>query len=313
MRWRREFGHEEFGYFPPSLPRVARGGIKAQSRGSLFGKSWWANRWIDVLESFNIGARLRRGRSYARRGQVLSIEIGTGMVSATVQGSRPTPYQVQITVATLSKAQWKRLAASLGKQAFFAARLLAGEMPEDIEQAFQAAGLSLFPGTSNDLQTACSCPDWSNPCKHIAAVYYLLGEEFDRDPFMIFRLRGMEREELIRLMGGATATKGRRARKGEAPPLPAPEREPPPGPLSPAPDSFWGRDDPRAELLGEVRIPPVSAALLRRLGSFPFWRGEEDFADVLEDTFREAAPKGMDVFLAGRGFRKESCELDGRV
>lgn len=289
-----------FRYYPPSRPRVARGGIKAQSRGGAFGKSWWARRWIEVLESFDIGARLGRGRSYARRGQVLSIEIGKGKVSARVQGSRPTPYQVRIQVETLSRAHWKRLADAIGKQALFAARLLAGEMPEDIEKAFQAAGLSLFPGKSKDLQTECSCPDWSNPCKHIAAVYYLLGEEFDRDPFLIFKLRGMERKELIGLIGGVAAPKGRGTPKKVTQGQTESERESPPAPLPKEPDAFWGTDGARADFLGEVRIPPVVAALIRQLGSFPFWRGEVGFADAMEGIYREAATMGMDVFLGQR-------------
>ena len=295
MAWWREFG-----YYPPSRPREAKGGIKAQSRGGTFGKSWWARRWIEVLESFDIGARLHRGRAYARRGQVLSIEIGRGTASAEVQGSRPTPYQVRIQVETLSKTAWKKLADALGRQALFAAKLLAGEMPADVEKAFQAAGLSLFPGRSKDLQTDCSCPDWSNPCKHIAAVYYLLGEEFDRDPFLIFRLRGMEREELIRLMGGAATGKGKGAPKNATQTQAESEHELPSVPLPHALDAFWGKDDSRGDLLGEVRIPPVTAALLKGLGNFPFWRGEESFADALEGIYREAAMVGMEVFLGER-------------
>ncbi|MBI3121064.1 MAG: SWIM zinc finger family protein [candidate division NC10 bacterium] len=300
MAWWREFG-----YFPPSRPRAAKGGIKAQSRGGTFGKSWWARRWIETLESFNIGARLQRGRSYARRGQVLSIEISKGTVSARVQGSRPKPYQIQIKVVTLSKAHWRRLADALDRQALFAAKLLAGEMPEDIEKAFQSADLSRFPDKGKDLQTDCSCPDWSNPCKHIAAVYYLLGEEFDRDPFLIFKLRGMEREELIRLIGGTAAAKGKGTPRkgtlaetesvGESPAVPLPQE----------PGAFWGQDGTGGDSLGEVRIPPVTAALLRRLGNFPFWRGEEAFADVLEGIYREAAVLGMDVFLGGQAVWKE--------
>jgi uncharacterized Zn finger protein len=299
MAWWREFG-----YYPPSRPREAKGGIKAQSRGGTFGKSWWARRWIEVLESFDIGARLHRGRAYARRGQVLSIEIGRGTASAEVQGSRPTPYQVRIKVETLSRANWRRLAQALGRQALFAAKLLAGKMPEDIENAFQAAGLSLFPGKSKDLRTECSCPDWSNPCKHIAAVYYLLGEEFDRDPFLIFRLRGLEREELVGLIGGAAALKGKsKARKvihaemesvGESPVVPLPREL----------DAFWGNDGTREDFLGEVRIPPVTAPLLRRLGNLPFWRGEEAFADALEDIYREVALVGLDVFLGERKVKR---------
>lgn len=300
MAWWRDFS-----YYPPSRPREAKGGIKAQSRGGTFGKSWWARRWIEVLESFNIGARLGRGRSYARRGQVLSIAIGKGKVSAEVQGSRPSPYQVRIQVDPLSKAAWKKLAEVLGKQALFAARLLAGEMPEDIEKAFQAAGLSLFPGKSKDLQTECSCPDWSNPCKHIAAVYYLLGEEFDRDPFLIFKLRGMERDELIGLMGGAAAPKGKGTPKKVPRAEAESEREPASVPLPQEPDAFWGREGTREDSLGEVRVPPVTAALLRRLGNFPFWRGEEGFTGILESAYRDAALVGMDVFLGERAVGKE--------
>ena len=300
MAWWRDFG-----YYPPSRPREARGGIKAQSRGGTFGKSWWARRWIEVLESFNIGARLDRGRSYARRGQVLSITIGKGTVSAEVQGSRPKPYQVRIKVETLSRAHWKRLANALGRQALFGAKLLAGEMPERIEDAFKTAGLSLFPGRSKDLQTDCSCPDWSNPCKHIAAVYYLLGEEFDRDPFLILKLRGMERAELIRLIGGSAAAKGKGTPKKVTQAQTESERESPSVPLPHEPDAFWGKDDMRADFLGEVRIPPVTAAVLKRLGGFPFWRGEEGFADAMEGIYREAAIMGMDVFLGERNVVRE--------
>jgi uncharacterized Zn finger protein len=295
---------DDFRYYPPSRPRAAKGGIKAQSKRGTFGESWWARRWIEVLESFDIGARLGRGRAYARSGQVLSIAIGKGAVSAMVQGSRPTPYQVRIQVETLSKAAWKKVAEVLGKQALFAAKLLAGGMPEDIEKAFRAAGLSLFPGKSKDLQTECSCPDWSNPCKHIAAVYYLLGEEFDRDPFLIFRLRGMEREELIRLIGGAATGKGKGAPKKVTQTQAESEHELPSVPLPHALDDFWGKDDSRGDFLGEVRIPPVIAALLKGLGNFPFWRGEEGFADALEGIYREAAMVGMEVFLGERTFRK---------
>ncbi len=187
-------------YFQPSRPRAAKGGIKAQSKRGSFGQNWWAKRWIAVLESFDIGARLGRGRTYARQGQVLSINVGKGLVEAKVQGSRSTPYSITIKVRGLDNAEWKRLAREISSQAIFAAKLLAGEMPQDIEQAFEKAGLSLFPKKSGDLETNCSCPDWSNPCKHIAAVYYLLGEEFDRDPFLLFKLRGMNREEFIGLL-----------------------------------------------------------------------------------------------------------------
>ena len=152
MARRRRYGYRDYGYgyFPPSKPRKATGGIKAQSKRGSFGTSWWAKRWIAVLESFNIGARLGRGRSYARKGQVLSVDVGKGTVTAKVQGSRSTPYAVSIQVKTLAKADWKRLAKAFSGQAVFAAKLLAGEMPQDIETAFEGVGLSLFPAAHRD-------------------------------------------------------------------------------------------------------------------------------------------------------------------
>src|SRR3712207_2154092 len=135
MRYYRDWFYER------SQPRQAKGGIKAQSKRGAFGQSWWAKRWIEVLESFNIGARLGRGRSYARNGQVLSIDIDKGKVKAKVQGSRPKPYDVTIGVKGLAAADWKQLAEGLSRQAIFAAKLLAGEMPQEIEQAFRDAGL----------------------------------------------------------------------------------------------------------------------------------------------------------------------------
>src|SRR6185503_13037509 len=118
-------------------------------------------------------------------------------VRAKVQGSRPTPYNVTIEMKPLTDAQWEQVTARLARQAIFAAKLLAGEMPQDIEQAFDAAGVPLFPRGPQDISAACSCPDYANPCKHIAAVYYLLGERFDEDPFLIFQARGRTREQII--------------------------------------------------------------------------------------------------------------------
>jgi uncharacterized Zn finger protein len=258
------------------------------------------------LESFSIGARLGRGRSYARTGQVLSIEVGKGRVKARVQGSRPKPYEVTIHIKTLSPADWRTLTKALSRRAIFVAKLLAGEMPLDIEKVFKNEGLSVFPEKEKDLRTSCSCPDWSNPCKHIAAVYYLLGEAFDRDPFLIFKLRGMEREELTGMLG---SPEKRRAKKKDLPkPIPPGKEVEKSAASEPLPldiSKFWNGAGLAGDLFGAVRIPPVSAALLKRLGNFPFWRGEQRFFDVMERVYTQAASRGMNVFLG----EKDSLEL----
>ncbi|OGG44060.1 MAG: hypothetical protein A3F84_28055 [Candidatus Handelsmanbacteria bacterium RIFCSPLOWO2_12_FULL_64_10] len=286
-----------YEYFKPSRPRAVKGGIKAQSGRGAFGESWWAKRWIGVLESFHIGARLGRGRSYARGGQVLSIAVDKGRVKAKVQGSRPRPYDVVIEVKPIPDAGWGKLIKALSGQAVFAAKLLAGEMPQDIEQAFGKAGLSLFPERLRDLKTDCSCPDWSNPCKHIAAVYYLLGEEFDRDPFLIFKLRGLSREGLVERLGASGKKEAPRKGRGRSSPAAEKGMPPPKEPLVPDVPVFWEGAGLPDGLLGEVRVPPAPASLVKRLGNFPFWRGEERFMEAVEAVYLHASPRGLNVFL----------------
>ncbi len=287
---------DHYSHFPESTPLAAEGGIKAHSRRGSFAKNWWAKRWIAVLEGFEIGARLGRGRRYARRGQVLSIDVDRELVTAEVQGSRAKPYKVAITVKALSKDEWVEVGEKLASQARFAAKLLAGEIPQDIEAVFDEVGLSLFPDPLHDLQTHCSCPDWSNPCKHIAAVYYLLGEEFDRDPFLIFKLRGMEREALMELLGG---TRPEAATEPE--PVPLPEE-----PLPLDPPQFWHPGPLPDDLFGEVRIAAVPAALPKRLGNFPFWRGEKPFLSTLEPVYAGASAIGIAAFLSEASSSRES-------
>ena len=296
MSWRR---YDEFRYFPPSQPLAAKGGIKPQSKKGAFGASWWAERWIAILESFQIGARLRRGRSYARRGQVLSITIDKGQAKARVQGSRPKPYDITIKIKTLSAAQWKKLAKIVSRQAIFAAKLLAGEMPKDIEKVFKDAHLSLFPEKLKELETDCSCPDWANPCKHIAAVYYILGEEFDRDPFLIFKLRGMNRKDMVGLLDGGSEKTAPGGVRGKSPSHDSEEElSLPPEPLSWDTSSFWSGGSLADYSFGEVQVPPIPAALPKRLGGFPFWQGEQRFLEAIEPIYAQASPHGVNMFLA---------------
>ncbi len=222
----------------------------------------------------------------------MDIEIEKGAVRATVQGSRSHPYAVEVRFRPLSRAQWYQIAKALGSRFISLARLLAGEMPEDIENVFESAKLSLFPHRLRDLETACSCPDWSNPCKHTAAVFYLLAEEFDRAPFLLFKLRGLAREEFFELLGYTPAanviTAGPDRDDASGPVLEEP-------PLEPA--TFWGGAEWPGDLFGEVRLPEVAAALPKRLGNFPFWRGRTPFLEALEPFYLQAAPSGLDVFL----------------
>lgn len=196
-------------HYPPSRPRKAVGGIKARSKRGPIGEQWWSRRFIEVLESLGLASRLSRGRNYARSGQVVALDIGTGHVTASVQGSRPRPYKVRLTVVPLTTPQWVAVEEALAARAVFRARLLAGEMPAEIEDVFASCGTPLFPRTAKDLDMTCSCPDWEVPCKHLAAVCYVLAEAFDDDPFAMLTWRGKGRDDLLsslrRLTGGREA------------------------------------------------------------------------------------------------------------
>ena len=256
-------------YYERTRPRDVKGGIKARSRRGAIGQSWWAQRWTEALRRIMDSGRLSRGRSYARRGQVMDIDEKKGVITARVQGSRRTPYKVSIQVKPLSEKAWERVLDLLADQAIFTAQLLAGEMPGDVEEAFSAAGASLFPTSGRQLTTDCSCPDWANPCKHIAAVYFLLGEAFDDDPFMLFRLRGRTQEQIL------AGLRARRAEVGEedtAPDLTAlpSEASGAPAPLPEDPLAFWGWVESLDDLPVQPRAPEVEFSILQRLGQPSF-------------------------------------------
>jgi uncharacterized Zn finger protein len=194
--------------YPPGRPAGPRPpppehGIKVKRIGS----TWWGQRWIRALEAISEGysGRLARGRVYARTGRVHDLVVAAGKVTASVTGSRPEPYQVTIELDTLSDSAWSQAIQAMAGQARFAADLLAGQMPAELDEAFQAAGTSLFPVEEADLETTCSCPDWANPCKHVAATHYVLGEALDRDPFLLLELRGRTRDRALTELRAARA------------------------------------------------------------------------------------------------------------
>ena len=267
-------------YPPPSRPRPAAG-IRARSRRGEIGESWWSRRFIEILESFDIGARLTRGRSYARAGQVLDLAIEPGMVTARVQGSRVRPYQVQIGTLTLPDKDWVRVEEAMAARAAFLARLLAGEMPHDIEQAFTDTRLTLFPASARDLTTDCSCPDWSNPCKHVAATYYLLAEAFDADPFLIFRWRGRDRDVLLDRLRARRAGGAAEEPEGELWDVPAPRVRP----LDEELDRFWQAAGSIEQATSPPRAAAVPDAILRTLEPAAVAIGDRVLGEVLSPAY----------------------------
>ncbi|MGJ3239546.1 MAG: SWIM zinc finger family protein [Anaerolineae bacterium] len=174
------------------------GPVRAVSRRGDIGQEWWGRQWVEALEHMGLDGRLQRGKRYARNGSVQMLEISHGKVYAQVKGSQPRPYRTSINLKQLSDEQWQQALDALSEQAIYVAKLLAGEMPGDIEGVFQHIGLSLFPRNQRDIDFVCSCPDWGDPCKHAAAVYYLVAEQLDNDPFILFHIRGRKRDTILK-------------------------------------------------------------------------------------------------------------------
>ncbi|HEX3189793.1 MAG TPA: SWIM zinc finger family protein [Streptosporangiaceae bacterium] len=280
--------------WPPARPIRVDGGIRARSKRGAIGEQWWSRRFISVLESYGMSGRLARGRSYARAGQVLDFELSQGKVTARVQGSRVRPYQVRIGVLPLTTAQWRRVQDRLASQALFRAKLLAGEMPREIEEVFAECGTPLFPRSPADLDMHCSCPDWEVPCKHLAAVCYVLAEEFDRDPFGMLAWRGKARDELLaalRRIQAAGTGPGQDA-SAAAPAWPNRGRLDVPGPaLEDCLGGFWSSGLSPARLRALASAPEAAAPglLLRMFPPPPVTVRGQDLADVLASAYERLA------------------------
>ena len=257
---------------------------------SEIGTSWWARRWIEALGPVGWHERLSRGRAYARGGQVVDLEIAPGLARARVRGPSQPSYRVTVALEPFDEPSWARVYGVIAGQALFAAKLLAGELAPEVVDLCESVGAPLFPQREGELRADCSCPDWVNPCKHIVALYFVLAAEFDRDPFLLFRLRGRTREELI---GGL------RARRGVATPEPAEPSAPEetPDPLDPDPTRFWTIGPELARLEIEIGPPEISGAVLNRLGRAPGWGGQEELLASLELLYHTASASVRELAL----------------
>lgn len=196
---------------------------------------WWVEQWMELINSYRYKKRLERAWEYARSGNVLSIRFEGRRVHARVQGTEKDPYKVKLWLDVLNDEDWGYVLEALSQKARWSAQLLAGIMPQDIERAFAASGRRLFPFKLQEVRSECTCPDKANPCKHTSAVFYLMGDRFSEDPFVLFQLRGRTRTQLL-------AELARRRREGAEGRL-----EHPPHPLHPAlgdPVRWWRYDAP---------------------------------------------------------------------
>jgi uncharacterized Zn finger protein len=280
-----------FDRFPKSSKRPPpQHGIKVREMGT----TWWGQRWIKALEQFSRDylSRLGRGRTYARTGRVHDLTIGPGVVTAVVTGSEP--YDVSLRMDAFSTAEWNMAIKIMSQEARYAAELLAGHMPADIDSVFRRCKRSLFPSKSHDLETDCSCPDWASPCKHVAAMHYVLGEAFDRDPFLLFELRGRTRDQVLAALS--------RLRSGTSDAM-LPEHR--------AAESVATSVEVSALALANYEVPPVPlpalrfnfeppqlpAAILRSIDPPRPWTLEQSPADSLAALYSAASERARHIAL----------------
>ncbi|HHX45612.1 MAG TPA: hypothetical protein GX714_16765 [Chloroflexi bacterium] len=258
-------------------------------------ESWWGSRWARALSQLLNPRMLARGRMDAGAGRVLDLEIGIGVVLARVQEGDGTVCSVRVELQTLSDDAWDRVTATMGGQAIYAAQLLNGEMPMDIEAVFSAEGASLFPASRREFQAQCSCPDYARPCQHVAAVLWVIGERLDRDPFLLFALRGRTKEQFL------AALRERRSRGAEGATRATGPSDAVLGPDGAAPSEddiagFWDLG-PEVEAL-QVRVAPpeVEMEVIKLLGE-PSFAEDEELLERLMRIYRAVTRKAQEVAL----------------
>lgn len=264
---------------------------------------WWVQRWLELLDSYRFKKRLERARIYAREGNVLSIDFQGAKAIARVQGTEIEPYQVSLFLSPFSDEDWNYIIETLAEKAIFSAQLLAGEMPENIEEVFIANGLSLFPFSLSEVRSRCSCPDKANPCKHIGAVYYQLADRFREDPFVIFQLRGRTKTQILQslrqlrrqLLGidsslkESTATAIKEEEKQAKPTLETTVLE-----SSVAPETFWKYDESLEPSLVAIIPPAHGKNVLDLLGAIPLpYEEAEAIGQYLQQVYQMASQQAM--------------------
>lgn len=274
-----------------------------------FTRTWWGNTFIEALETFTDPGRLGRGRSYARGSKVKSFKINDGVVMAEVRGSvnpyfgvyKEPLYKTSIELQPISQAKWAVAIAQMASKASFISKLLLNEMPDNIEDAFSTLGLHLLPHNRKDFKTSCSCPDGSNPCKHIAGVYYLVAAELDKDPFLLFELRGLSKavlqRELAKTPLGMALSAELTAQAAE--PLVVKSYYTRPTTTNAETVSlkeFWQGAKRLPQSFDETTQSGVRAIVVKKQGDFPpFWQKEGSFIEAMEELYERVKTKNKEA------------------
>ncbi|NBD15435.1 MAG: hypothetical protein GVY04_04605 [Cyanobacteria bacterium] len=275
---------------------------------SQFSRTWWGQKFIAVMEKVGDEGRLSRGRSYARGNKVKSFQIQDGGVTAQVRGSvnpyfgvyKEPLYHITLEFQPISAAKWSAAIALMASKASIISRLLLKEIPDNIEETFAQLNLNFLPSTHKDFHATCSCPDWGDPCKHIAGVYYLLAAELDHDPFLLFELRGLSRDDLLKELAKSplgetlSAELQLEARSPQVvasyyPPLQTVKTE-----MCQNLREFWHGTKRLPQTIDAPPQVPISGIPIKKQGDFPpFWQRDHSFIEVMETLYDQVKTKGQ--------------------
>ena len=274
-----------------------------------FSRTWWGKRFIEALEEFSDSARLGRGRSYASNGKILEYKIDKNKIDAKVRGSinpyfgvyKEPKYNTTIEIIPIDKKSWSKAINYISSKASFISKLLMNEVPENIESAFADLGLHLLPHSQKDFKTNCSCPDWSNPCKHIAGVYYLVAAQLDHNPFLLFELRGLSKDELQAELAKSPLGKALSSEltDKEIPLVSATSYYTKLEKIAVTEQvssrEFWlskKRLPSNVEVAEQASIPAI---VIKKQGEPPFWRKDTSFISVMEELYQRVRTKNREV------------------
>jgi len=256
-------------------------------------ESWWGGRWVRALTQLLNSRILARGRTYAGSGRLLELEIQVGVVLAQAQGEDGPVCQLRIELQTFDDDVWERVTATMAGQAIYAAQLLNGEMPMDIEAVFNAEGVSLFPASRREFHAQCSCPEYARPCQHVAAALWVIGERLDADPFILFALRGRTKEQFMAALREARAGDGQGMAQGI---VPGALVSPAEGAESLEDDigRFWQLGPEVEALQMRVAPPEVDMEAIKVLGD-PTFAEDEGLLERLTRIYRAVSHKAQEV------------------
>ena len=167
-----------------------------------FGNTWWGQKWLEALNNIDFSNRLPRGQRYARNGSVLSIKITGNTVTATVAGTRPTPYRITLTIPPFTKNETKKIVAIISNNPYYMSQLGGRNLPPELHDELAGEKIILFPRSWKKMGMRCSCPDWAVPCKHLAAVVYIIANEIDKNPFLVFSIHNFNLVKELNLSVG---------------------------------------------------------------------------------------------------------------